>query len=41
LPGSLSGNGRIDFIVDKVAVEFAVRKPTAAKLSLGVLEKAL
>ena len=35
LPGSLSGNGYIDFIIDNVAVELAVRKPTAAKSNLS------
>lgn len=35
LPGSLSGQGYIDFIIDNVAVEFAVRKPTAAKSTLS------
>lgn len=35
LPGALSGNGRIDFLVDNVAVEFAVRKPTAAKSNVS------
>ena len=28
LPGSATGMGRIDFLVDGVAVEFAVRRPT-------------
>jgi hypothetical protein len=36
LPGSLSGNGRLDFIVGEVAVEFVVRKPTAGKSNLSV-----
>ncbi len=31
LPGSVSGHGYIDFVIDDVAVEFAVRKPTAAR----------
>ena len=35
LPGSLSGNGYIDFLIDNIAVEFAVRKPTAAKSNLS------
>ena len=35
LPGSLSGNGYIDFLIENVAVEFAVRKPTAAKSNLS------
>jgi hypothetical protein len=35
LPGSPSGNGRIDFIVGDVAVEFAVRKPKQSKTNLS------
>lgn len=35
LPGSLSGEGYIDFIIDNVAVEFAVRKPTDAKSNVS------
>jgi hypothetical protein len=35
LPGSLSGHGYIDFVIDNVAVEFAVRKPTAAKSNVS------
>lgn len=35
LPGSLSGNGYIDFLIDNVAVELAVRKPTAAKSNVS------
>jgi hypothetical protein len=35
LPGSLSGNGYIDFLIDSVAVEFAVRKPTAARSNVS------
>ena len=35
LPGSLSGNGYVDFLIDNVAVEFAVRKPTAAKSNVS------
>lgn len=35
LPGSLSGSGRIDFLVDNVAVEFAVRRPNACKSTLS------
>ncbi|MBA5235482.1 hypothetical protein SOV92_17705 [Pectobacterium brasiliense] len=31
LPGTVRGNGYIDFIIDDVAVEFAVRRPTAAR----------
>lgn len=35
LPGSITGNGSIDFVIDDVAVEFAVRKPTAAKSTVS------
>lgn len=35
LPGTLSGEGYIDFVIDNVAVEFAVRKPTAAKSNVS------
>ena len=35
LPGALSGYGRIDFMVDNVAVEFAARKPTSAKSNVS------
>ncbi|MGC4014374.1 MAG: hypothetical protein QM755_07645 [Luteolibacter sp.] len=35
LPGSLSGNGRLDFLIGNVAVEFAVRKPTSARSNLS------
>ncbi|ROO26090.1 hypothetical protein [Salinisphaera japonica] len=35
LPGSLSGNGYIDFVIANVAVELAVRKPTAAKSNVS------
>jgi hypothetical protein len=35
LPGSLTGNGYIDFLIDNVAVEFVVRKPEAAKSNLS------
>jgi len=35
LPGSLTGHGRIDFLVDDVAVEFAVRRPSAARAVLS------
>ena len=31
LPGSLSGYGRIDFLVGDVAVEFVVRRPSASR----------
>jgi hypothetical protein len=37
LPGSLSGSGRIDFIVAGVAVEFAVRRPDAPKATLSLV----
>lgn len=36
LPGSVTGNGRFDFIVDDVAVEFATRRPDAPKGELSV-----
>ena len=35
LPGSLTGEGYIDFVIDNVAVEFAVRTPTANKSNLS------
>lgn len=35
LPGSVSGYGYIDFVIDDVAVEFAVRKPTAARSAVS------
>ncbi|MEN4880426.1 hypothetical protein ABEI17_06830 [Pantoea agglomerans] len=35
LPGSVSGHGLIDFVIDDVAVEFAVRKPTAARSNVS------
>lgn len=35
LPGSLSGNGSIDFMIGNVAVEFAVRRPTDNKRQLS------
>ncbi|WP_337028670.1 hypothetical protein [Pantoea eucalypti] len=35
LPGSITGNGYIDFVIDDVAVEFAVRKPSAAKSTVS------
>lgn len=35
LPGTVSGHGYIDFIIDDVAVEFAVRKPTAARSNVS------
>lgn len=35
LPGSLSGFGRIDFLIDNVAVELAVRRRDAAKSTVS------
>ena len=35
LPGTLTGNGYIDFVIDDVAVEFAVRRPDAPKATLS------
>jgi len=35
LPGSLSGSGRLDFVIDNVAVELAVRRPTASRSSVS------
>lgn len=35
LPGTLSGEGYIDFLIENVAVEFAARKPKAAKSNLS------
>jgi len=35
LPGSLSGEGYIDFLIENVAVEFAVRKPTASRSNVS------
>lgn len=35
LPGSLSGYGRLDFLIGNVAVEFAVRRPNARASSLS------
>lgn len=35
LPGFITGNVYIDFVIDDVAVEFAVRKPTAAKSTVS------
>ena len=34
LPGGLSGYGRLDFTIDGVGVEFAVRKPRSPKSSV-------
>ncbi|MCW1829257.1 hypothetical protein OLZ31_20680 [Enterobacter asburiae] len=36
LPGAITGNGYIDFLIDDVAVEFAVRHPNAPKSALGI-----
>jgi hypothetical protein len=35
LPGSLSGDGYIDFLIDHTAVEFVVRKPSAARSNVS------
>ncbi|EBZ9517302.1 hypothetical protein EH138_24470 [Salmonella enterica subsp. enterica serovar Eastbourne] len=35
LPGTLTGNGYIDFVIDDIAVEFAVRRPDAPKATLA------
>lgn len=35
LPGTLSGSGRFDFLIDNVAVELAVRRPDAAKSTVS------
>nr|WP_242672428.1 hypothetical protein [Citrobacter braakii] len=35
LPGTVSGHGYIDFVIDDVAVEFAVRQPTAARSNVS------
>jgi hypothetical protein len=35
LPGSLSGSGRLDFIIDNVAVELAVRRPDASRSNVS------
>ena len=35
LPGSLSGNGRVDFMIGNLAVELAVRTPGAAKSTVS------
>lgn len=37
LPGTVSGHGYIDFVIDDVAVEFAVRKPTAARSNVSAI----
>lgn len=40
LPGSLSGSGRLDFMIGDVAVEFAVRRPGAPKATLSAYVQA-
>lgn len=35
LPGTVSGHGYINFVIDDVTVEFAVRKPTAARSNVS------
>ena len=35
LPGTLTGKGYIDFLIGNVAVEFAVRKPSASKSNVS------
>lgn len=35
LPGTLTGYGKIDFVIENVAVEFAVRKPSAARSNMS------
>ncbi len=35
LPGTLTGEGYVDFLIDNVAVEFAVRKPSASKSNVS------
>ncbi len=35
LPGTLTGEGSIDFVVDGVAIEFAVRQPNKGKAALS------
>jgi hypothetical protein len=35
LPGCLTGQGRIDFVVGDIAVEFAVRRPSDRKTALS------
>lgn len=35
LPGTLTGEGSIDFVVDGVAIEFAVRQPKKGKSALS------
>ncbi|MGR9149604.1 hypothetical protein ACU8MT_09085 [Rhizobium leguminosarum] len=40
LPGSLTGQGSIDFVVGNVAVEFAVRRPTDSKRYLSDVHNA-
>ena len=40
LPTSLTGAGRIDYVIDNVAVEFAVRRPMRAKSTLSQVTNA-
>ena len=35
LPGTLTGYGFIDFVIDNIAIELAVRKPTASKSNVS------
>ncbi|UGB44642.1 hypothetical protein LQ772_11645 [Frateuria edaphi] len=40
LPGSASGTGRVDFCVDGIAIEFAVRKPLGSRGNLSAVANA-
>lgn len=40
LPGCLTGVGRIDFVVDGIAIEFAVRRPDERKAALSEVTNA-
>ena len=40
LPSALTGKGSIDFVVDGVAIEFAVRRPDEGKASLSEVTNA-
>lgn len=40
LPSSLTGRGRIDYVIGDVAVEFAVRRPRASKSTLSQVTNA-
>lgn len=40
LPGSLTGEGSIDYVIGDVAVEFAVRRPHDARLNLSAVTNA-